>query len=206
MTPQTSFNALIEQATGPAEFAAALMDDLGLAGIFERMDIAEEEITLAQKRHPDASDRLYHSFTLLIPTHERMEYEPVYRAHCRELLDRVAAGGDTRIGTAAEMCCTLYDVSLIAPLRSSAAGLYFRAWQSAGLPDFPELVSASENHEALEGSRIDDHEAETRRKLTDPTRTLDKVECRGMHHGEHVTCTLAPAPTLFDAMDAEAES
>jgi hypothetical protein len=204
MTPQTSFNALIEQATGPAEFAAALMDHLGLAGIFERMDIAEEEITRAQQRHPktsETSDRLYHSFKLLVPTHERMEYEPVYRAHCREILNRVAAGTDTRIGTAAEVCCTLHDVSLIAPLRSSAAGLYFRAWRAAGLPDFPELVPASENHEALEGSRIDDHESETRRKLTDPTRTLDEVEYRGMHHGEHVTCTLAPAPTLFDAVN-----
>lgn len=74
-------------------------------------------------------------------------------------------------------------------------------WRAAGLPDFPELVSASENHEALEGSRIDDHEAETRRKLTDPTRTLDGVECRGMHHGESVSCALAPAPTLLDTFD-----
>jgi hypothetical protein len=206
MTPQTTFDTLLENATGPAEFAAAFMDHLGLAGIFERMDTAEEEIALAQKRHPEASDRLYHSFKLLVPTHERMEYEPVYRSHCRELLDRVATGADTRIGTAAEVCCTLHDVSLIAPLRSAAAGLYFRMWRSAGLPDFPELVPASENHEALEGSRIDDHEAEARRKLTDPTRTLDEVECRGMHHGEHVACTLAPAPTLFDTMTAGATS
>jgi hypothetical protein len=206
MTPQTSFNALMEQATGPAEFAAAFMDHLGIAGIFDRMDIAEDEITLAQKRYPDASDRLYHSFKLLIPTHKRMEYEPVYRSHCRELLDRVAARADTRIGTAAEVCCALHDVSLIAPLRSAASGLYFRMWRSAGLPDFPELVSISKNHEALEGSRIDDHEAETRSKLTDPTRTLDKVECHGMHHGERVSCTLAPAPTMFDAVDAGAAS
>ncbi|MBO3732786.1 hypothetical protein [Glycomyces niveus] len=206
MTPPTSFDALLEKATGPREFAAAFMDHLGLAGIFERMDIAEEEIAAAQKRHPDASDRLYHSFKLLVPSHERMEYEPVYRAHCREILHRVATGGDTRIGTAAEVCCTLHDVSLIAPLRSAASGLYLRMWRAAGLPDFPELIPASENHEALEGSRIDDHESETRRKLTDHTRTLDSVECRGMHHGERITCTLAPAPTLFDAMDAGARS
>lgn len=89
------------------------------------MEIAEEEIAAAQKRHPGTSDRLYHSFMLLVPSHERMEYEPVYRSHCRELLDRVAAGGDTRIGTAAEVCCALHDVSLATPLRSSAAGLYF---------------------------------------------------------------------------------
>jgi hypothetical protein len=52
MTPHTSFDALMDKATDPAESAAALMNDLGLAGIFERMEIAEDEITLAQKRHP----------------------------------------------------------------------------------------------------------------------------------------------------------
>ncbi|SDD87393.1 hypothetical protein [Glycomyces harbinensis] len=206
MTPHTTFDTLLEQATGPAEFAAAFMDHLGLAGIFKRMDIAEEEIAAARKRHPDASDQLYHSFLLLVPSHERMEYEPVYRSHCRELLDRVAAGGDPRLGTAAEVCCALHDTSLIAPLRSAASGLYFRMWRAAGLPDFHELIPASEKHEALEGSRIDDHESETRRKLTDPTRTLDSVECRGMHHGERVICTLAPAPTLLDTVNAEAAS
>lgn len=143
---------------------------------------------------------------LPVLTHERMEYEPVYRAHCRKLLDHVAAGGDTRIGTAAEVCCALHDASLYAPLRSAASGLYFRMWRTASFPDFPELVSISENHKALEGSRIDDHESETRRKLTDPTRTFDEVECRSMHHGEPATCTLAPAPTLFDAVDAGAAS
>lgn len=206
MTLPTTFDTLMDQAAGPVEFAAAFMDDLGLSGIFERMDIAEEEIATARKRHPHSSDQLYHSFHLLVPTHERMEYEPVYRAHCRELLDRVAAGTDTRPGTAAEVCCALYDVSLATPLRSSATGLYFRMWIAAGLPTFPELVTSGEHHEALEGSRIDDHESETRRKLADPTRTLDPIECHGMHHGELVNCTFAPAPTLFDAVGAEAAS
>ncbi|MEU5157365.1 hypothetical protein [Glycomyces sp. NPDC021274] len=202
MTPHTTFNTLMEQTAGPAEFAAAFMDDLGLTGIFERMDIAEEEIATARKRRPEASDQLYHSFHLLTPTHERMEYEPVYRSHCRELLHRVAAGTDTRPGTAAEVCCALHEVSLITPITSPASGLYFRMWRSARLPDFPELTDLSKHHEALEGSRIDDHESVMRRKLADPTRTLDGVECRGLHHGERVTCTLAPAPALLDSLGA----
>jgi hypothetical protein len=204
-----TINARTERAVSglePAEFAAKFMDDLGLAGIFEHMDIAEDEIATARRRHPDAGDRLYHSFSLLIATHERMEYEPVYRSHCRELLDRVAAGEDTRPGTAAEVCCALHDVSLITPMRSSAAGLYARMWQSARLPNIPELTALSEHHEALEGSRIDDHESMTRRKLAVPTRTLDTIECRGMHHGEAVACVFAPAPTLFDAAELEMAS
>ncbi|RRS00426.1 hypothetical protein [Glycomyces terrestris] len=63
---------------GLAEFAAAFMDHLGLAGVFERMDIAEDENAAARMRYPDASDRLYRSFMLLVPSRERMEYEPVY--------------------------------------------------------------------------------------------------------------------------------
>jgi hypothetical protein len=205
MTPSTTSDALMEQAASrlaPDDFVDAFMDSLGLAGIFERMDIAEEEIATARQRHPAASDQLYHSFRLLTPTHDRMEYEPVYRAHCRELLDRVAAGADTRPGTAAEVCCALHDVSLATPLRSSATGLYFRMWLAAGFPTFPELVTSSNHHEGLEGSRIDDHEQETRRRLADPTRTLDPIECCGMHHGERVMCIFAPAPTLFDSLGA----
>lgn len=52
MAPQTAFDTLLEQATGPAAFATTFMDHLGLAGIFERMDIAEDE-TPSQQRQPE---------------------------------------------------------------------------------------------------------------------------------------------------------
>lgn len=130
---------------------------------------AEEEIEAAQRRHRDAADRIGHSFDLLRPTQPLMRSEAVYRSHCRELLDRVARGDDTRPATAAECCTALSEISLRVPLRSSAAGLYARMWRLAGLPPV-ELTNLSEHYEALDGSLIDDHEARLRRTLRQPWR------------------------------------
>ncbi len=121
----------------PAPITAALDDMLGggigdmLAGAFKKMDWAEDEITRAQKRHPGQADLMWHCFKLLNPTHELMGTEWLYRSHCRELLDRMAAGQDTRPGTAAEICCQCSDASQLAPLTESAAGLYGRMFSRA---------------------------------------------------------------------------
>ncbi len=86
-----------------------------------------------------------------------MRTEPVDRAHCRELLDRVARGEDTSPGTAAECCIAAAETCLHVPPSTTAAGLYARLWRLAGLPPV-ELTDASEHDEALEGSLIDEHE------------------------------------------------
>lgn len=125
---------------------------------------AEDEIEAAQRRHPSAADRIWHSFGLLAPTHPLMRTEFVYRSHCRELLDRAAGGKDTRPGTAVECCIALSITSLAAPLRSSAVGLYARMWSFAQLPPV-ELTDRRAHYEALDGSLIDEHEAWLRKKL-----------------------------------------
>jgi hypothetical protein len=125
---------------------------------------AWEEITAAGRRHPDAADRIERSFALLRPTDGLTRTEAAYRSHCRELLDRLAAGEDTRPATAAECCVALCETSLRVPLSTSAAGLYARMWRLAGLPTV-DLADAGEHYEALEGSRIDEHEAWLRRRL-----------------------------------------
>lgn len=178
-----------------------LLGDLlggGLAGIFEHMEWAEEEIEKARARHPQHADRIYHSFLLLRPNValKRMETEFVYRSHCRELLDRVAAGEDTRPGTAAEICCTLLETSLVAPLTSAAVGLYMRMWQAARFPEFREFAEAGRHHEALEKTVIDDHEQIARRKLAIPDRRLGDIDCRGLHHGEQVDCVYTTVEQL----------
>ena len=94
-----------------------------LDGLFGQMEYAADEIERAQARHRSGADRIWHSFGLLTPAHDRMATEFVYRSHCRELLNRVAAGQDTRPGTAAELCCALSDASTVAPLTTTAAGL-----------------------------------------------------------------------------------
>ena len=142
-----------------------------LESAFAAIDWAEQEITAAQQRHPAAADRIWHSFVLLRPTHDLMSTEFVYRAHCAELLDRVAAGDDTRPGTAAECCIALCETSQLAPLTHAAVGLYARMWQTAGLPEV-DLTDHLVHYETLEGSLIDDHEQWLRRKLQQSWRQL----------------------------------
>lgn len=198
-TPPTSLPRFKQRTTQPTELDSLLEDllDPRIAGLFECMEWAEDEIHAAQLRYPSQSDRIWHvGFMLLRPTHDRMLFEVVYRAHCRELLDRIAADQDTRPGTAAEICCALRDVSLATPIRSSAVGLYMRMWLTAGLPEFPEITEASGKHEALEKSRIDDNEEFARRKLAVAERQAGVIKCTGEHHGEEVNCVYAPAPQL----------
>jgi hypothetical protein len=163
-----------------------------LAGILRQLDWAEDEIRRAMSRHPSERDLLYHSFPLLVATHKLMATEFVYRSHCRELLERLVNDVDTRPGTAAEVCCLCSDISQVAPLRSPAAGLYFRMW-AAAFPDKPLDDDSRQHHEALEGSAIDDLEAIARRKLAVKNRKLGEITCNGRHDGEIVQCKYAGA-------------
>lgn len=177
-----------------------------LGGLFDSMCWAEEEIEKARARHPRHADRIHHSFTLLSPNPslEGIGTEFVYRSHCRELLDRVAAGADTRPGTAAEVCCLMVTTSQAAPLSSAAAGLYMRMWRAAGFPSQPAFTEAGRHHEALESSIIDDLEQLARRKLAIAERRLGAMDCRGRHHGEPVRCAYAAANAARSATDSAA--
>lgn len=99
-----------------------------LEGVSRQIEWAEDEIQQAMERLPSERDVLYHSFPLLNPTHKLMATEFVYRSHCREILERLVTGADTRPGTAAEVCCLCYDMCLRVPLRSPIAGLYLLNW------------------------------------------------------------------------------
>jgi hypothetical protein len=158
----------------------------------EQIEWAESEIDAAITRHPAQGDLLYHGFGLLRPTHPLMATEFVSRSHYRELLDRLATGMDTRPGTASEVCCACRDASLVAPLSSTAGGLYFRMWESA-FPDMPPVTDRIQHHEALEGSSIDALEATSRRTLAREDRIVGDISCTGMHHGTTVPCTYADA-------------
>lgn len=167
-----------------------------LVDIFICMDWAEEEIAASQKQHPREADLLFHAFKLLTPRHDKMSTEFVFRSHCRELLDRLRRGADTRPGTAAEVCCVMVDTSLRAPLRSSAAGLYMRMWADAGFPEIEEFTAARGHHEALERRVMDDHEQYVRRSLAVPSRRLTDPTCKGLHHGEPAVCRFATPEQL----------
>lgn len=149
-----------------AQLAAPIIRELGLVGL------AEEEIQTAMVRHPAAADPIWHTFSLLVLTGSKVgPTEAVYRAHCRELLDRVALRADLRPGTAVECCVALCEVSTAVPLNTVAAGLYHRVWALAGLPE----MGNREHYEALRSSEIDDAEQMLRAKLSQPWRQLPKV-------------------------------
>ncbi len=168
-----------------------------LGPIFDQMTWCEEEIAAAQARHPERADEIWHSFPLLRPTNDLMAREPVYRAHCREILERVATGSDTRAATAIEVLMVMRETSLIAPLTTAATGLYFRMWKAAGLPDIdPEGHAAADltHYEAIAGAQIDEHETEVRRRIRREDRIAEKqITCCGKHNGEPVQCRFTAA-------------
>lgn len=157
----------------PADIFAELQNDLGV--IFTAIEWAEDEIAHAQQRHPGKPE-MWATFHLLLPTHDLMCTELVYRAHCRELLERAAAGEDTRPATDAEIALACAGASELAPLTPAATGLYFRVWSRA----FPSYAvvddQARGHHEALHGSQIDRLETVTRRKARQDWRTFDRDE------------------------------
>lgn len=113
----------------------ALLEDV--ESILATIEVAEEEILAAQRRHrerpPQRDDTgkitsrkgpLWRAFRLLRPTGAMdSKAEFVYRAHCRDLLDRVARGQDTRPATDVEMVVALCQVGLAVPMHGVAVGL-----------------------------------------------------------------------------------
>ncbi len=163
-----------------------------VGAIFGRIEVAEKEITLAQDANPQQADLLYHAFPLLTPTHRLMTTEFVYRGHVTELLARVAAGEDTRPGTAAEVCLAMSEMSLQAPLNGTGMGVYLSAWALA-FPDTPIMDAAAgrlEHYQWTEGGeQIERAVRDARRRLAAAWRVLPKqITCEGKHWGEDVAC------------------
>ena len=95
-----------------------------VADTFSLMAIAEEEITGAKKRHPEKADLIHNSFLILRPSDPIYgKADCVYRSHVRELLERVAKGKDTKIGTIAEVLCVLLDTATKMPLNQEGQAL-----------------------------------------------------------------------------------
>lgn len=176
-TPDAQRDHRVRPAARVSNLDTALFDGVGglIDSVLDRCMWAEDEIEAAQLRHGER-DRgpLWNSFRLLKPTHERAWPELVYRAHCRELLDRVAAGLDTRPATDAEKIAVLSAASQTAPLNTGAETLYLRI----GTRMFPDIfegiadVLDVEAYEKVNGSRADDYEAQLARKLNQPWRKV----------------------------------
>lgn len=91
---------------------------------FELLGVAEEEISRVKKRYPNRAPVIDAFFMDLAPDEIMLPMiEEVYRAHCRELLDRVALDMDTRVATDAELLAHLSVGSLSLPFDLDHAAL-----------------------------------------------------------------------------------
>lgn len=139
----SSDGALSDPATPANGDVPVGLDDLLPGGFMEAFDAAMSSMEIAEglieelgRQHPGSADVIWHSFSLLRPTHSLMhKTDMIYRSHCREILQRVIDAADTRPGTAAECCIVCCETSQIAPLTVAGVGTYMRMWQAAGLPD-----------------------------------------------------------------------
>lgn len=167
-----------------------LFDEIqgGLAGIFARIEQSEDEMDAAAARHPGEADRIYHSFLLFSETQiGEWPGEQIWRAHCREILERLVAGEDTRPGTDAEIAVVCMEASMRAPLGPGAVALYARVFRSCFPEGYEQIWGDAKDHvEWTGGQHADDLERTARRRLACPDRRFDRIDvsCCGNHHGE----------------------
>ena len=114
---------------------------------FAQMAVAEEEIEHARRHYPEREAYLNKvGFLLCMPSEVLVSAsEWIYRAHCREILERVAADENTRPPSSAELAIAFSETSLKAPLNPTGAGLYarhfLRAAELVAQPLKPDLVA-----------------------------------------------------------------
>ncbi len=123
----------LDEAT--RQISALLGERLGstLAGLFDLMGIAEDEISAAMVRHPDHARLLWNGFQFLTPGPLEHYADRLFRSHCIEILERVAEAGrfvfqkrhekDLAINrpTAAECLVGVSEASFVAPMHGQGS-------------------------------------------------------------------------------------
>lgn len=138
-----------------------------ISSTFYLMEVAEEEIRAAQKRNPDHTAAIWEAFRFLTPSEAlRARGDRLYRAHCREILERIVNGQDLRPPTKAEKLGALAEVSFRFPLNNDLTFVYTRLFVDLfGKQDFiPDWALSSEIQQSWPGRR-QEIEADLDRKL-----------------------------------------
>ena len=155
------------------EYAGAGMAD-AMHRVFEfAIPIAEEEIAAAIERWPLREPTLHIGFALLHPGGVLADCpERIYRAHCRELLERIATGeGDTRDATDAEVLWVLCKTSLVVSMTAESNALYRRLFRSCFPGEIPDIVEVEDSWDVHQPG-VDDLLADARRKLRQSDRRI----------------------------------
>lgn len=132
-------------------------------GMFDLIDIAEEEILAAIVRTPERAQELNATFSRLNPPPGMSYYtSTIYRAYCREVLHLVATDQTLVYPTDAELLVALCETSQKAPLDGTTNCLYMRLFNqhlegidgiSAFAEDGAEFTVAAAEH--LYGKQAD---------------------------------------------------
>jgi hypothetical protein len=136
--------------------------------LFEPMGWAEDEIESAQQRHGEQGrGPIYRRGFPEVKQLDLIDSEMLFRAHCREILDRIATGRDTRPGTDAELIRVLREASLRAPMTPGVDCLYFRLFARTFPVYAPTILGPIDlaAYESVHGSAADDHERRLRARL-----------------------------------------
>jgi hypothetical protein len=143
---------------------------------FDRMRTSLDWMSAATDALAKSQGRgMVDAFPLLRPTAVLLEYgaRTLYEAHVEEILERVLLEEDTRPATRAEILAGLMLTGLKAPLKQSGLAvvehLYGELVDRGWLEPRVEPKGFRETHE----DQIDEDVAQARRRLADPTRTLD---------------------------------
>ncbi len=127
------------KALGPDNLTETMLDamqemfDSGnisarLGSIFETMGWAEDEITAAETRHPEHAEQIRTCYLPLQPSDvlHTLFNERNYRAHVRELLERIPQGKPLAPATAVEMVILFSYASLAAPLNNDGTAAFHK--------------------------------------------------------------------------------
>lgn len=136
-----------------------------IANAFRRMEVAEEEIRAAVARYPNKAAEIDGAFPYLCPTAVLKELgDEVFRAHCREMLERAAQGHDMDRGTTAEVLAVLSRGSEVAHLSRIGTLLYRELFWRL----FPEEAAVLETSQG--GPKPDEYELECMADLEEELR------------------------------------
>lgn len=98
---------------------------------FRLVGVAEDEIDVYVGKYPRRGRAIWNSFGMLNPGRTNIpgrRLDNLFLPHIRELLKRVATGGDTRLPTAAEMLVQMSEASTASPMSAAFNWAYFETF------------------------------------------------------------------------------
>jgi len=161
----------------PGEATAVFVEVMGtgmggaVGDAFRKMGVAEEELAAAAERYPrETWERVNDvAFALLCPNDLlRTKSDDVYAAHCRELIDRVAAGASDRAlaeATDAECLALVMAQATKAPLTREYAALAHRLFCKLLGDKVARLLEVEDDYREAWPGELDELLSEARGKL-----------------------------------------